>query len=419
MQKIIINGGKRLVGEVKISGAKNAALPIMIASILSAQDLELNNIPDLEDIKTVVELLQTLGVQTTKTSKNSYILNASNITSFTAPYDIVSKMRASIWTLAPLLARFGKAQVSLPGGCAIGARQVDLHIDVLKAMGAEITIEDGYIIAKSGSNRLSGCEFNFQKISVGATITGILAATLASGVTRLLNCAREPEIVDLCNMLNKMGAKIKGAGTLEVEIEGVLELFGVKHQILADRIEAGTYLVAGAITKGSLKITNIEYDLVKNICEKLEEAGAIITHSENGIHIVADKIHSFDIDTEPFPGFPTDMQAQFTALATIAGGKSHIREHIFENRFMHIPELGRMSADISINGNTAVIQGVTELKGAEVMATDLRASVSLILAGLVACGKTTVSRIYHLDRGYENLEEKLRLCGADIERSSA
>jgi UDP-N-acetylglucosamine 1-carboxyvinyltransferase len=416
MQKIIINGGAKLKGEIEISGAKNAALPIMIASILSPHDIYLDNIPDLEDIKTVTDLLGNLGVQTTKTSKNSYILNASNISSFTAPYDIVSKMRASIWVVGPLLARFGEAKVSLPGGCAIGARQVDLHIDVLKAMGTDIEIEDGYIIAKAHNKKLIGCNFNFHKISVGATITGIMAATLAEGVTHLSNCAREPEIVDLCNMLNKMGAKIRGIGTLEVEIEGVTELLGTKHKIISDRIEAGTYLVAGAMTKGSLKIKNIEYHIVKNICDKLEEAGAIITHGEDWVHVAADQITPFDIDTEPFPGFPTDMQAQFTALATIANGTSHIREHIFENRFMHIPELGRMSANIAVDAHTAIVHGVDELKGAEVMATDLRASVSLILAGLVAKGTTTVSRIYHLDRGYENLEEKLRNCGADIER---
>ena len=364
----------------------------------------------------MIELLGALGVKTERTSRNSYILNASNINAFTAPYDIVSKMRASIWVLGPLVARFGQAKVSLPGGCAIGARQVDLHIDVLKAMGTEIEIEDGYMIAKSRDQKLQACNFHFHKISVGATITAIMAASLANGITNLSNCAREPEIVDLCNMLNKMGAKISGIGTLEVIIEGVEELSDVKHKILSDRIEAGTYLVAGAITRGSLKITNIEYALVKNICDKLEEVGAVITHNDHEIHIYANEILPFDIDTEPFPGFPTDMQAQFTALATIANGTSYIREHIFENRFMHVPELGRMSADISIDSNTAVVNGVLELKGAEVMATDLRASVSLILAGLVAKGKTTVSRIYHLDRGYEDLEGKLRNCGADIER---
>jgi UDP-N-acetylglucosamine 1-carboxyvinyltransferase len=416
MQKIVINGGARLKGEIEISGAKNAALPIMISSILSGGDVILDNIPDLEDIKTVIDLLGNLGVKTNKVAKNSYILNAADISSFTASYDIVSKMRASIWVLAPLLARFGQAKVSLPGGCAIGARQVDLHIDVLKAMGADIEIKDGYIIAKSHDHKLQSCNFHFHKISVGATITAILAATLAKGTSYFSNCAREPEIVDLCNILNKMGAKITGMGTLEVQIEGVAELFGTNHKIVADRIEAGTYLVAGAMTKGSLKIKNIEYHLVQNICEKLEEAGACITHDADWVHIVADEIKPFEIDTEPFPGFPTDMQAQFTALATIAEGTSHIREHIFENRFMHIPELGRMAANISVDANTAIVCGVAQLCGAEVMATDLRASVSLILAGLVANGTTTVSRIYHLDRGYENLEEKLRNCGADIER---
>ena len=417
MSQIIINGGKRLVGEVEISGAKNAALPIMIASLLSSKEIKLHNVPALEDINTLVSLLEVLGVNVKKIADNSFALQALDISSFTAPSEIVSKMRASLWVLGPLLARFGVAKVAFPGGCGIGARKIDLHIDVLKAMGAEIEFVDDYISAKAPESGLNGIEFYFSQKSVGATITAIMSAVLANGVTKLSNCAIEPEIVDLCHLLNKMGSKIGGIGTADIIIDGVNELGSADHNIISDRIEAGTYMIAAAITSGDITLKNISYDIVKNVCDKLEEAGIALEYYNNNIRVLpGSEIKSVNIDTAPFPGFPTDMQAQFMALMCLADGESCVTENIFENRFMQVDELKKFGAEISVNGRAATINGVRFLVGAEVRATDLRASVSLILAALIAKGKTVIDDIYHLDRGYENIEKKLSMCGADIIR---
>lgn len=418
MDSLLVRGGNKLKGEIEISGAKNAALPIFAASILTDKELIFSNVPDtLTDIATMKLLLEELGVNVEISSKMAKI-RASKIANFTAPYDIVRKMRASIWVLGPLLARCGEAKVSFPGGCALGARQVDLHISGLEAMGAEINIDQGYIIAKAPRG-LKGADFNFSKVSVGATINLILAATLANGTTRLKNCAFEPEIQDLCHLLNKMGAKISGIGTRNLEIEGVQSLGGTEHQIIGDRIEAGTYMMAGAATGGELLIKNMQYELNKNTALQLMKNGIEIEDTPNGILVKSGgEIIPADMSTEPFPGFATDLQAQYMALMCIANGSCKVTENLFENRFMHVPELCRMGADIKIDnaGHSAIIHGKKELIGSEVMASDLRASVSLIIAGLVAKGETKVNRIYHLDRGYESLEKKLSACGADIER---
>ncbi len=420
MDSIVINGGKPLNGTIKISGSKNASLPIMAASLLTDEIVELTNIPILSDINTMEELLVSHGAIVQKNNINDdhfdIKLNCNNINNHKADYDIVRKMRASIWVLGPLLAKFGHAIVSLPGGCAIGARQVDLHIAVLEALGAKIEILEGYIHATSKSG-LKGCDFTFPSISVGATINAILAATLARGVTKLKNCAAEPEITDLCNCLISMGANIEGMGTNNLTIYGKKILKGAKYKILPDRIEAGTYMIAAAITKGDIIISGIDYDIVKNIGDKLIQAGVIVTNSKNNINVkYNNELKSVDVSTNPYPGFSTDLQAQFMALMTLAEGSSVITENIFENRFMHVPELCRMGADITISGNHAVIRGKNKLVAAEVMASDLRASVSLVLAGLAAIGKTKIRRIYHLDRGYQFLEKKLINCGADIKR---
>jgi len=419
MDSIIINGGQPLIGDIHISGSKNASLPIMAASLLTDQVLDLTNIPLLSDINTMMQLLSNHGTffEEAKISEELNIkLQSKNITNFTAPYEIVRKMRASIWVLGPLLARFGQAKVSLPGGCAIGARQVDLHIAALEAMGATITIDEGYINAYV-KNRLKACEFAFTKSSVGATINTILAAVLADGTTSLSNCAREPEITDLCRCLVKMGAIIDGIGTGELKITGKTSLSGCSHRVLPDRIEAGTYMIAAAMTKGDVRVHGINYDIVENLAIRMKEAGVDITHSENIIHVThKGPIKAIDISTGPYPGFSTDLQAQFMSLMTISTGSSVIAENIFENRFMHVPELCRMGAHITINGHSAVIRGVEHLSGAEVMASDLRASVSLVIAGLVATGETKIRRIYHLDRGYQTIEKKLSACGADIKR---
>ncbi|MEY3196999.1 MAG: hypothetical protein RLZZ59_367 [Pseudomonadota bacterium] len=416
MDSIIVRGGNSLNGEIIISGAKNASLPIMTSAILSNKPLKLSNVPyTLTDIDTMKSLLEHLGVEISS-STNCFTLDASKMNSFDAPYDIVRKMRASIWVLGPLLARFGQAKVSFPGGCTLGARQVDLHIAGLQAMGVEIEIDGGYIIATAKSG-LKGTHFNFDKISVGATINILMAAVLAEGKTTLSNCAKEPEIIDLCNCLVGMGAKIEGIGTDTLNITGVSSLNAHTHEIIPDRIEAGTYMIAAAITHGSLLIKNIGYNLVENIGSKLIEAGVYITESENGVHVKGNgRYDAVDISTMPYPGFSTDLQAQYMTLMTLANGTSVITENIFENRFMHVPELCRMGANISVSSHNAIVRGVDHLVGAEVTASDLRASVSLILAGLVANGETKVRRIYHLDRGYESLEQKLRGCGADIER---
>ncbi len=420
MDSIVIQGGNPLVGEIMISGAKNASLPLMAASLVTDETLELTNIPQLSDVDTMSQLLINHGteIRLEKQEDDSLTLKlcSKSITNYLAPYDIVRKMRASIWVLGPLLARFGEAKVSLPGGCSIGSRQVDLHIAVMEAMGANITIEEGYINAKT-NGRLKGCHFSFAKQSVGATINAIFAAVLCDGVMDLSNCAYEPEIVDLCNCLNQMGADINGIGTSELKITGQKTLSGTKYRVLPDRIEAGTYMIAAAATKGDIKLLGINYDIVENLASRMKEAGVSIESGENYVRVShKGQIKSVNISTQPYPGFSTDLQAQFMCLMTIASGTSTISENIFENRFMHVPELCRMGANITVKGNNAIVQGVAALNGAEVMASDLRASVSLIIAGLCAVGETKVRRIYHLDRGYQDLEKKLSNCGANIVR---
>lgn len=419
MDSLIIKGGRSLIGEVQVSGAKNAALPIMACALLTDQALTIHNVPKLTDIYTMNNLLKNHGCTievTNEHDKLSVSMDCSNVANFVAPYDIVRKMRASVWVLGPLLARFGYAEVSLPGGCAIGARQIDLHLHVLEAMGAKIEINNGYIIAKI-KGRLIGTHFSFNKISVGATINAIMAATLAKGETLLFNCAKEPEIVDLCHCLTVMGAEIEGIGTSELRIIGKSYLHGTSYQVMPDRIEAGTYMIAAAITKGDINIYGINYPIIENLALRLFEAGIDITALNNGVRVkYVDKLRPIDIQTQVYPGFATDLQAQFMSLMTLCEGASVITENIFENRFMHVPELCRMGANITINGNNAIVRGVKFLSGAEVMASDLRASVSLILAGLAAQGETKVRRVYHLDRGYQLLEEKLSRCGAEIFR---
>ncbi len=418
MDSLIIKGGIPLKGNINVSGAKNSALPIMAASLLTDK-LTLTNIPRLTDIVTMKSLLQEIGSSITSTDHPDYLsieIDNSKVNNFTAPYNIVRKMRASIWVLGPLLARFFEAKVSLPGGCAIGTRQVDLHIEALQAMGAEISVDHGYIHAKT-KGRLKAVHFTFNKISVGATINAIMAATLAKGKTALFNCAKEPEIADLCYCLQKMGAEIEGIGTSEITIVGKSHLENAKYQVMADRIEAGTYMIAAAITKGDLNIYGIEYKIVQNIALKLLEAGIQVLPIENGVKVTyLGEINPVNIHTNPYPGFATDLQAQFMSLMALCHGCSTITENIFENRFMHVPELCRMGAHITIDGRQALISGVPFLIGAEVMASDLRASVSLVLAGLAAQDQTIVHRIYHLDRGYQTLEQKLTNCGADITR---
>jgi UDP-N-acetylglucosamine 1-carboxyvinyltransferase len=416
MDRIRIRGGKRLVGKIPIGGAKNAALKVMVASLLTEGTLHLDNMPHLADIATMRALLGQLGVESV-IQKRTMTLTAKDITSTTAPYDIVRKMRASVLVLGPLVARFGEARVSLPGGCAIGTRPVDLHIKGLERLGAEITLDAGYIDAKA-PNGLRGAEIVFPIVSVGATENLMMAATLAKGETLLVNAAREPEIADLARCLIAMGARIEGAGTDKIRIEGVGALQGARHTILPDRIETGTYAVAAAITDGDVELVNTSYDLVAAMARTLEPAGVEVAPTEKGMRVRRrnGRLEGVDIMTEPFPGFPTDLQAQIMALMTVAEGASMITETIFENRFMHVPELMRMGANINVHGASAMVRGVKRLVGAEVMATDLRASVSLVLAALVAEGETIVNRIYHLDRGYERVEDKLAACGAEIER---
>lgn len=419
MDSILIRGGIPLCGSIKISGSKNATLPIIAAALLTDQEVTINNIPKLTDIYTMKHLVECHGGNIQLMDREdqlSMVINCSKVDNLTAPYEIVRKMRASIWVLGPLLARFGSAIVSLPGGCAIGARQVDMHIAALEAMGAAIEIQEGYIHAKA-HGRLKGAHFVFNKQSVGATINTIMAATLAKGETRLFNCNIEPEIIDLCNCLNSMGAEISGIGTTEITIIGKDSLHGTNHQVIPDRIEAGTYMIAAAITKGEIDICGIDYHIVENIALKLKEVGINVVDCNSHIKVqYAGRVAPVDIQTGVYPAFSTDLQAQFMSLMSICDGTSVITENIFENRFMHVSELCRMGARITINGNSAVIRGVKSLNGAEVMASDLRASVSLVLAGLVANGETRVNRIYHLDRGYQLLEAKLQGCGADIIR---
>jgi UDP-N-acetylglucosamine 1-carboxyvinyltransferase len=415
MDKIRVVGGQKLKGEVNIAGAKNAVLPEMAASVLTEEELILKNVPQVKDVSTMVKLLSSMGADCNKNSTDSYSIKATRIESIQAPYNLVKTMRASVLVLGPLLARYGEASVSLPGGCAIGARPINLHIEGLKRLGADINIEHGYINASCG--RLKGAEYYFDIRSVTGTENIMMAACLAKGHTVLKNCAQEPEVKDLAILLNKMGARIRGAGTDTIMIEGVESLRGAEHSVVPDRIEAGTYAVAGAITAGNVTIKNSCPEHIVALLDKLKRAGVEIARKKRELNINRDKaLKAVDIKTLPYPGFPTDMQAQFMALMTRAEGTSVITESIFENRLMHISELQRMGANIKIDGHSAIIEGPSVLSGAHVMATDLRASASLILAGLVANGETIVHRVYHLDRGYENLVQKLQKLGANIQR---
>lgn len=414
MEKLKVTGGCRLSGEVKASGAKNAALPILAASLLTADDLILSNVPHLSDIRTMGKLLGGLGMKVEREGE-TVTLNAKNLTTLTAPYELVKTMRASIVTLGPMLARFGEARVSLPGGCAIGARPVDQHIKGLQALGAEVVIDHGYVVAKA--KRLKGAHIVTDMVTVTGTENLLMAATLADGVTVIENAAREPEVVDLANCLTAMGAKIRGAGTPVIEVEGVSQLHGAHHFVLPDRIETGSFLVAALMTRGDVTVTHAAPHTLDIVLDKLREAGATVQTGEDWIRVFIDKRpKAVSVRTVPHPGFPTDMQAQFMAMDTIAEGTGRITETIFENRFMHVPELQRLGANITVGGHTAVVTGVQELSGANVMATDLRASASLVIAGLVAKGETIVDRIYHLDRGYDHMEVKLAGLGAQIER---
>lgn len=421
MDKLLIQGGNRLHGEITISGAKNAALPILCASLLAETPLNLSSVAALKDIDTTIKLLDTMGVKITRNA-DKVSLDASNVASFEATYEMVKTMRASILVLGPLLARFGTARVSLPGGCAIGSRPVDLHIKGLQAMGAAIHITHGYIQASTlhlPNRRLQGARYYMDLVTVTGTENLMMAAALAQGTTVLENAAKEPEVVDLADCLIKMGAKITGAGTDVITIEGVEHLNGADHNIVCDRIEAGTYMVAAAMTGGEVKLLNVQPNLLDAVIEKLRDAGATVTTDRDTITVKGDgQLKAVNIRTAPHPAFPTDMQAQFMALNTVAEGVAKVTETIFENRFMHVQEMQRLGADISIDGNTALVKGVEFLDGATVMATDLRASASLVLAGLVARGETVIERIYHLDRGYENLEAKLNALGANVKRIS-
>lgn len=416
MDKLIIKGGTPLNGDIPISGAKNAALPILSAALLTDETMTIGNVPHLHDITTTIELLGLMGSQITVDEKMNIELDNSDINNFFAPYELVKTMRASILVLGPLLARYGKADVSLPGGCAIGSRPVNLHLQGLTAMGADIVVEGGYI--RATAERLKGAHLALDIVTVTGTENLMMAATLADGVTVIENAAREPEVTDLANCLNKMGAKVSGAGTDRIEIEGVEKLHGTNYDILPDRIETGTYLVAAAMTGGKVRLKNTQPQLLETVLAKLTEAGAKIDIEGDSISLdmQGKKPKAVDIHTSPFPGFPTDMQAQFTAMNCIAEGSGVITETVFENRFMHVHELQRMGADLKLEGNTTITDGVENLNCAPVMATDLRASASLVLAGLVAEGETVVERIYHIDRGYEMIEEKLSQLGANIRR---
>ncbi|MGX5667852.1 UDP-N-acetylglucosamine 1-carboxyvinyltransferase [Rhizobium daejeonense] len=429
MDRIRIVGGNELKGIIPISGAKNAALPLMIASLLTSDTLTLENVPHLADVELLLRILGNHGVDVSVNGRREHQdgsysrtihFTCRTVADTTAPYELVSKMRASFWVIGPLLAREGKARVSLPGGCAIGTRPVDLFIEGLQALGAEMEIDGGYINATAPKGGLIGATYNFPKVSVGATHVMMMAASLARGTTVIGNAAREPEVVDLANCLNAMGAKISGAGTSTITIEGVSSLSGARHRVLPDRIETGTYAMAVAMTGGDVVLQGTDASLLDTALEAIRRAGAEVTETDGGIRVVGygSEIRPVDIVTEPFPGFPTDLQAQFMGLMTRANGVSHVTETIFENRFMHVQELARLGARITLSGQTARIEGTSRLRGAPVMATDLRASVSLVIAGLAAEGETMVSRVYHLDRGFERLEEKLTRCGAIVERIS-
>ena len=424
MDTIHIQGGKPLKGTIKIGGAKNAALPLMATSLLTAETLRLSNLPHLADISTMSHLLSEMGTTVSMEGDapggghmgRVLALTSSDSIETTAPYDLVRKMRASVLVLGPLVARFGHARVSLPGGCAIGTRPVDLHLKALEAMGAEIELTEGYIEARA-PNGLTGAHVLFSNVTVGGTENILMAATLAKGETVIANAAREPEVSDLANCLVAMGAKIEGIGTDTLKVTGVDALHGAEYAVVGDRIEMGSYAIAAAITGGDLLLEGARPDLMESVTDVLKKAGVEIDIEENGLRVRGSgALKGFDVMTEPFPGFPTDMQAQMMVLAAVADGASMITESIFENRFMHVPELVRMGANINVHGSSAIVRGVDHLSGAQVMATDLRASVSLVLAGLVARGETVINRVYHLDRGYERLEEKLSACGAIIER---
>jgi len=429
MDRIRIVGGQRLNGTIPISGAKNAALPLMIASLLTRETLVLNNVPRLADVMLLSRILGNHGVDVTVAGKRpgqrmgdgqTFKLNAAEIVDTTAPYEMVARMRASFWVLAPLLARCREAKVSLPGGCAIGTRPVDLHLSALEALGADIELEAGYVLAKAPRG-LSGAHIPLAKVSVGATHNVMMAAVLARGETLIENAAREPEVVDVAECLVKMGAKIEGIGTSTLHIQGVTELHGAEHNVLPDRIETGTYAMAAAITGGDVFLDGARGDLLRHALDLLAGSGVEIEELPSGIRVARNGLGlgPISVDTAPFPGFPTDLQAQLIALLCMAEGTSTVRETIFENRFMHVQELARLGAKIDLKGDTAIVTGVSGLTGAPVMATDLRASVSLIIAGLAAQGETLISRVYHLDRGFERIEEKLGRCGAQIERLSS
>ena len=416
MDKLIVKGGNRLEGEIRISGAKNAVLPIMAATLLADTPVTIRNIPHLHDVTTTMELLGRMGVHLTVDEKMDIVVDSRSIKSLYAPYELVRTMRSSILVLGPMLSRFGRADVSLPGGCAIGSRPVNLHIKGLKAMGATIEVENGYI--KARARRLHAARLVMDVVTVTGTENLMMAATLAEGTTLIENAAREPEVTDLADCLNAMGAKITGAGTDRIEIEGVERLAGTEYRVLPDRIEAGSYLVAAAITGGRVKVKDTSPNTMDAVLQSLREAGADITVGDDWIELDmhGERPQAVNVHTAPYPAFPTDMQAQFTALNTIARGSGIITETVFENRFMHVQEMQRMGANIQLEGNTAICTGVERLAGAPVMATDLRASASLVLAGLVAEGETVIDRIYHIDRGYERIEEKLAMLGADIHR---
>jgi len=416
MYKLVINGGSPLNGTIKTSGSKNATLPIFFASILADGPLKLSNTPQLSDVSTTLRLLMDMGSNFVLEEDSSISIDSSDLTNLIAEYELVKTMRASILTLGPMLAKYKKAKISLPGGCAIGTRPVNLHLSALEQMGAKIEVKNGYIYAST--NELVGAQINFDMISVTATENIIMAATLAKGTTTINNAAQEPEVTDLVKCLNKMGAKITGENTSTIVIQGVDHLSGIDYSICPDRIEAGTYLVAAAITGGKIVVNNIEPDSMRSVIGKLIETGADIQTNQNSIKLdmKGKRPQPVDIRTSAYPNFPTDMQAQFMALNSIADGSSTITETIFENRFMHVPELSRMGANLKLEGNTVVCKGVKLLTGANLMATDLRASASLVLAGLAAHGSTTIERVYHLDRGYEMIEEKFKMLGADIER---
>ncbi|WP_076539159.1 UDP-N-acetylglucosamine 1-carboxyvinyltransferase [Shewanella sp. UCD-KL21] len=417
MDKLTIQASKPLAGDVTISGAKNAALPILFAGVLAETDFNISNVPNLRDVKTTCELLRCLGADVTELGNSQYRISTTNLNEFCAPYDLVRTMRASILILGPLLARFGTADVSLPGGCAIGARPVNLHLQGLEQMGATIEVKEGYIKARV-DGRLKGAHIFMDMVSVGATENLLMAATLADGETIIENAAREPEINDLAHCLIAMGAKITGVGSATLRIQGVEKLSGCNHRVMPDRIETGSFLVAAAVTRGKIRCLSADPSSLEAVLAKLEDAGAVINTGDDWIELdmQGKRPKAVNIKTAPYPAFPTDMQAQFCVLNALAEGTSHVTETIFENRFMHVPELSRMGAEMELEGNTCIINGIERMNGAQVMATDLRASASLVIAGLMADGTTTVDRIYHLDRGYEHIEEKFKAIGGEVVR---